>query len=63
MRKAEKNFDVVALMRSARDRISADMEGVTLEEELTWLASQDRQDPFSQRLRDSTAQRAARGHA
>jgi len=32
---------------------------MTLEEELKWLASQDLQDPFLERLRDSAAQQAA----
>lgn len=37
---AEKSFDAVAMMRSTRDRISSEIEGMTLEEELKWLASQ-----------------------
>lgn len=56
MSKTEKKFDTVALMRSARERISAEIEGMTLEEELKWLASQDLQDPFLTRLRDRAAQ-------
>jgi len=59
MSKTEKSFDAVAMMRSARDKISAEIEGMTLEEELKWLASQDLQDPFLKRLRDSAAQQAA----
>jgi len=59
MSKAEKSFDAVAMMREARDKISAEIEGMTLEEELKWLASQDLQDPFLERLRDSAAQQAA----
>jgi hypothetical protein len=39
MSKTEKKFDAVAMMRSARDRISAEIEGMTLEEELKWLDS------------------------
>jgi len=58
MSKTEKTFDAVALMRSARDRISAEIEGMTLEEELKWLASQNLQDPFLKRLRDRAAQHA-----
>lgn len=57
MSEVKKAFDAVAMMRAARDRISAAIEGMTLEEELQWLASQDLQDPFLERLRD----RAARG--
>ncbi len=56
MSKTEKKFDAVALMRSARDMISAEIEGMTLGEELKWLASQDLQDPFLKRLRDRAAQ-------
>jgi len=58
MSKVEKKFDAVALMRSARDRISAEIEGMTLEEELRWLASQELHDPFLRRLRQRAAQQA-----
>lgn len=58
MSKAEKKFDAVAIMRSARDRIAAEIEGITLEEELRWLASQEIDDPFLKRLRDRVAQQA-----
>lgn len=51
MSKTEKKFDAVAMMRSARDKISAAIEGMTLEEELKWLASQEVDDPFLRRLR------------
>jgi len=56
MAKTEKEFDSVAMMRSARDRISAQIEDMTLEEELEWLASQEIADPFLKRLRDRAAQ-------
>ena len=56
MAKTEKEFDSVAIMRSARDRISAQIEGMNLEEELEWLASQEITDPFLKRLRDPAAQ-------
>ncbi len=58
MSKTEKEFDAVAMMRSARDKISAAIEGMTLEEELEWLASQELHDPFLKRLRDRAAQQA-----
>jgi len=58
MSKTEKKFDAVAMMRSARDKISAKIEGMTLEEELKWLASHELQDPFLKRLRDRAAQQA-----
>lgn len=59
MSRTEKKFDAVALMRSARDRLSAEIEGMTLEEELKWLASQKIDDPFLKRLRDRATQQAA----
>lgn len=58
MSKVEKKFDAVAMMRAARDKISAEIEGMTLEEELRWLASQELPDPFLKRLRDRPAQQA-----
>ncbi len=58
MNRTEKRFDSVAMMRSRRDKISAEIEGMTLEEELQWLASQEIQDPFLKRLRDRAAQQA-----
>ncbi len=58
MSRAEKKFDAVAMMRAARDKISAEIEGMTLEEELKWLASQQLHDPFLRRLRDRAAQQA-----
>jgi len=58
MSRTEKKFDAVAMMREARDRISTEIEGMTLEEELKWLASQDLQDPVLRRLRDRAAQEA-----
>jgi hypothetical protein len=56
MSKTEKKFDAVAMTRSARDRISAEIEGMTLDEELRWLASQEIDDPFLKWLRDRAAQ-------
>ena len=61
MTKTEKTFDAVAMMRSARDRISSEIEGMTLEEELKWMLSQELHDPFLKRLSDRSAQ--SRGHA
>jgi uncharacterized protein (DUF433 family) len=55
---ADKNFDAVAMMRSARDKISAEIEGMTLEEELKWFASQEVSDPFLKRLLERAAQQA-----
>jgi hypothetical protein len=58
MSKSEKKFDAVAMMRSIRDKISAEIEGMTLEEELMWLASRELKDPFLKRLRDRAALQA-----
>lgn len=58
MSKTEKKFDAVAMMRSARDEISTEISGMTLEEELKWLASQELEDPFLRRLRELAGQRA-----
>ncbi|HET9225800.1 MAG TPA: hypothetical protein VFR31_03985 [Thermoanaerobaculia bacterium] len=56
MRRDEKKFDAVAMTRSIRDGVSAAIEGMTLEEELEWLASQELRDPFLKRLRDRAFQ-------
>jgi hypothetical protein len=59
MSRAEKRFDAVAMMRSIRDRVSTEIEGMTLQEELEWLASQELEDPFLKRLRDRATQQTA----
>jgi hypothetical protein len=56
MTSIKKHFDAVAMMRSIRDKVSADIAGMTLEQELAWLASQELSDPFLKRLRDGAAQ-------
>ncbi|MBN2490950.1 MAG: hypothetical protein JXQ29_08880 [Planctomycetes bacterium] len=61
MSEGGKRFDAVLMMRSVRDRISAAIQGMTLEEELDWLASQDMEDPFLRRLRDRAARQRAAG--
>ena len=38
MSRPEKTFDAVAMMRSIRERISAEIQGMTLEQELAWPA-------------------------
>jgi hypothetical protein len=58
MSKTKKEFDAVAMMREARDKISREIEGMTLEQELQWLASQELQDPLLRRLRERAAQQA-----
>jgi len=59
MSRTPKKFDAVASMRSIRDQISARITGMTLEEELEWLASQKLDDPVLRRLREKVAQQAA----
>ena len=63
MIETEKKFDAVAMMRSIRDRISVEIEGMTLEEELEWLASQELEDPFLKGLRDRATHDAESAHA
>ena len=58
MSRIEKKFDAVAMMRAARDRISSEIEHMTLEEELKWLATQEVDDPFLKRLRERAARQA-----
>ena len=58
MSRTAKKFDAVAMMRSIRDSLSAQIEGMTLEEELAWLASQELKDPILKRLRERAAQQA-----
>jgi hypothetical protein len=55
MSDSKKTFDAVAMMRSIRDELSAQIAGMTLEEELKWLASQELQDPVLRRLGDRVA--------
>jgi hypothetical protein len=62
MARAEKKFDAVLMMRTVRERLSAEIAGMTLEEELGWLASKVIEDPFLRRLRDRAAQRVVPGN-
>ena len=59
MNRTEKKFDAVAMMRSIRDRVSTEIEDMTLEEELEWLATQELDDPYLKRLRDRAVARWA----
>ena len=45
-------------IRRDRDEISSKIEGMTLEEELEWLASQDLTDPLLERFRKNVATRS-----
>ena len=52
----KKKFDSVEMMRSIRAKLSVQIEGMTREDELDWLASQELKDPFLERLRRKAAQ-------
>jgi|WetSurMetagenome_2_1015567.scaffolds.fasta_scaffold872975_1 hypothetical protein len=56
MNKVRKRFDTNATMRSIRDKVSIEIEGLTLEQEVEWLASQELADPYLKRLQDSVVQ-------
>ena len=56
MSRAEKEFDAVESMRVIRDRLSAEIDGMTFEEERSGLASRPLTDPFLKRLQEKAAQ-------
>ena len=56
MTNEKKKFDSIEMMRSIRAELSVQIEGMTREEELNWLASQELKDPFLERLRRKAAQ-------
>ena len=56
MTQKKKKFDSVEMMRSIRAKLSVQIKGMTREEELDWLASQELKDPFLERLRRKAAQ-------
>jgi hypothetical protein len=58
MNSTKKMFDAVEMMRAIRDNLSNQIKGMSLEEELEWLAKQKLDDPFLRRLRDKAAQHA-----
>lgn len=51
MNKTKKRFDSVEMMRTLRDAISGEIEGMSYEEERKWLDSQKLEDPFLEGLR------------
>ena len=55
---SSKSFDCVQSMREARDKLSADIEGMSFEEMLRWLRSRRYTDPVLQRLADKAAQQS-----
>ena len=50
MSKTKKGFDSVELMRSLRECISKEIEGMTYEEEREWLDSRPLDDPFERKV-------------
>lgn len=53
-----KAFDCVQSMRQARDRLSAEIEGMTYDDLVQWLRSHRYADPVLQGLADMAAQQA-----
>ncbi len=60
MNNIRKTFDAVKVMRALRDDLSNQIRGMSLEEELEWLAKQKIDDPILRRLREKAAQHADR---
>jgi hypothetical protein len=58
MSSTQKTFDAVKMMRAIRDELSNQIKGMSLDEELEWLAKQELEDPFLRRLREKAAQHA-----
>jgi hypothetical protein len=56
MSSGKKDFDAVTSMRVIRDRLSAEIDGMTFDEEVRWLASRELSDPFLKRLQEKAAQ-------
>jgi len=56
--RSSKTFDCVQSMRETRDKLSAEIEGMTFDEMLKWLRSGRYTDPVLQRLADKAAQQA-----
>lgn len=59
MSNSKKNFDAVAMMRSIRDEISIEIDGMTLEEEREWMATREIQDSFLRLLRERANRESA----
>lgn len=58
MTKRRKRFDAVATMRAGRDKMSAEIAGMSIEEELRWLAAQQLANRVLEHLRVRAAQHA-----
>lgn len=55
---SSKTFDCVQDMRQARDKLSAEIEGMSYDELVQWLRGHQYADPLLQRLADKAAQQA-----
>jgi hypothetical protein len=58
---ASGTFDCVASMHEARDKLSAEIEGMSCDELIRWLRNRRYTDPVLQRLAERAAQSARRG--
>jgi hypothetical protein len=56
--RSSKTFDCVESMREARDKLSAEIEGMSYDELVRWLRSRRYADPVLQRLAEKAAQQA-----
>lgn len=56
--RSSKTFDCVQAMRKARDKLSAEIEGMSYDELVQWLRSRRYTDPVLQRLAEKAAQQA-----
>ena len=57
--RAPKTFDCVQSMRQARDRLSAEIEGMSYDEMVRWFRGHRYTDPVLQGLAEKAAQQAA----
>lgn len=57
-KRSSKTFDCVESMRQARDKLSAEIEGMGYDELVRWLRSRRYTDPVLQRLAEKAARQA-----
>jgi N-acetylglucosamine kinase-like BadF-type ATPase len=56
--RSSKTFDCVESMRQVRDKLSAEIEGMSYDELVRWLRSRRYTDPVLQRLAEKAARQA-----
>lgn len=56
--RSSKTFDCVESMRQARDKLSAEIEGMSHDELVEWFRNRRYSDPILQRLAEKAAQQA-----